>query len=243
MLYIMRGADLARFAGAAEPNTDDWPVLEVHGLRDLDLQTDQTNMAELTAFPQQIPPPPEVAAVRDHVTPETLLARAKMFEKAESYRLAFDSYKKLLTDQPGDSTALVGVLRCARSPEEIAFAGTLESRTNEALTDARSGNPAAAEWLLSALKQAWPDRPETHLNYGIFCLERSRFDDAIASFNDAIGTDPRYLPAFEAMAEAYMHKRDLHSAALWSRRILEIDPNHESAKQALAALARQGVTP
>jgi spermidine synthase len=231
-LYIMRGADLVRFADNAEPNTDDWPVLEFHGLRDLDRQTDRRNMEELTGFPQQLPPPQDVAEVRANMSAERLIARARMFEKAESYRLAFDGYRK--------AGSLAGMLRCARAPEERAAAGTLESRTTEALTDARNGDFASAESLLRAVKEAWPERPETHLNYGVFCLERSRYDDAIQSFDEAIRADPRYLPAFEAMAEAYMHKHDLHSAVVWSRRILEIDPNHESARQALAALERQG---
>jgi tetratricopeptide (TPR) repeat protein len=240
-LYLMRGEDLTRFAGGAIPNTDDLPVLEFHGLRDLDLQTDEQNLADLESFAKQMPPPAEVAVV--HMTPERLIGRARMFEQAESLRLAFDAWRKALEARPGDPEILAGMLRTARSSAEIATAGTLESRTSEALAAAQSGNLAAAEALLKAVKLAWPDKSQASLNLGVFYLERSRPDDAIADFNDALKADPRYLPAYEALAQAYVEKHDLPSAALWSRRILEIDPSHESAKRALAELARRGVTP
>ena len=95
-LYLMRGADLARFTDYATPNTDNLPVLEFHGLRDLDLQTHQQNLADLVSFPKQTPAPAEVAAVHAQMTPDRLVGRARMFEKAESYRLAFEARKAAL---------------------------------------------------------------------------------------------------------------------------------------------------
>ncbi len=239
-LYIMRGSDLARFAGAAKPNTDDWPVLEFHGRRDLDLQTSEGNLQELAAFPQRVPPPAEVLEVRNHMTADRLIARARMFEQAESYHLAFASYRKAFAQRPADSAVLAGMLRCARSTEERAAAGTLATRTTEALDDMHKGDLVSAESLLRAVKQAWPQSPEAQLNYGLFCLDNSRFDDAIESFNKAIHTDPRYLPALEAMAKTYLRMRDLPNAAVWSRRILEIDPEHIAARQVLAAIDHAG---
>ena len=234
----MRNSDLARFAGSARPNTDDWPVLEFHGQRDLDLQTSDANLQDLTAFAQTVPAPPAVLNLRTRMTAEQWTARGKMFEQAESYSLAFDSYRKAFAEPARSNPAvLAGMLRCARTPEERAAAGTLATRTTEALNDARSGDLATAESLLKAVMQAWPELPETHLNYGLFCLERSRYDDAVQSFGDAIRADPRYLPAYEAMAKTYLRKRDLPNTALWSRRILAIDPQHSAARQVLAALA------
>jgi tetratricopeptide (TPR) repeat protein len=235
----MRGADLARFAGKGEANTDDWPVLEFHGQRDLNLQTDKGNVEQLVAFPQTVEPPQEVRDLRAGMTIEQMLARAQMFEKAESYRLAFDSYQRALVKRTGDVAAMAGMLRNARTDADRAVAGTLETRTREALEEANRGNLAAAESLLVAVIRAWPERPEGYLNYGVFCLQRSHYDDAIESFNGAIRADARYLPAFEAMAETYLRKRDLRNAAMWSRRILEIDPGHSTAKQALAAIEQQ----
>lgn len=240
-LYIMRGADLARFARTAKPNTDDWPALEFHGLRDLDLQTSESNLRQLTAFDQHVRPPAEVIDAPAHMTGELLLARARMFEKAESYSLAFASYQKAFAERRGDPELLAGMLRTARSSEEQAAAGTLATRTTEALNDMRNGDVVSAERLLRAVKEAWPDRAEAQLNYGLFCLDNSRYDEAIASFHTALQDDPRYVPALEAMAKTYLRTRDLENAALWSRRILEIDPTHVAARQALEALERAGV--
>jgi|SRR5579871_2029673 len=239
-LYVMRGPDLAAFAGTAEPNTDDLPVLEFHGQRDLDLQTSEQNIAALAAFPQRVAPPADVLALKSGMTAELLAARGKMFEQGESYQLAFDSYQKALTAAPADSAALAGMLRCARTQQEVAAAGTLATRTEEALADARKGDAASAEWLLRSVKEAWPERPEAQLNYGLFCFDQSRYQDAIASFAEAIRADRRYLPAYEAMAKTYLRQRDIQNAALWSHRILGIDPEHAAARQALALLQQQG---
>jgi spermidine synthase len=229
-LYVMRGADLVRFAGLAESNTDDRPVLEFHGQRDLHSQTDLRNMQELVAFPKLVPPPAAVRTALRQMTAERLAARGMMFEKAESYSLAFESYR--------NAGAIAGMVRCARTAGERAAAGTLQSRTEEALAAARAGNTTTAESILQAMTQAYPDQPETHFNYGLFCLERSRYEDAIGNFTAAISISGSYLPAFEAMAETYLRQRDPRNAAAWSRRILEIDPSHAIARQTLAAIEK-----
>jgi tetratricopeptide (TPR) repeat protein len=238
-LYVMRGPDLARFAGEAVANTDDLPLLEFHGQRDLDLQTSEPNLADLVEFPQRVPLPRQVAGFRQHQGADGLVARATMFEKAESLGLAFQNYSQALAVSPANAEALAGMLRCARSSNEIARSGTLATRSEEALTDIRNGDPASAEWLFRALKRAWPQRPETHLNYGLFCFDQGRYQDAITSFSEAIRVEPRYLPAYEAMAKTYLRERDVRDAAVWSQRILEIDPQHPAAKQVLALLKQQ----
>jgi tetratricopeptide (TPR) repeat protein len=156
-----------------------------------------------------------------------------MFEKAESYRLAFDSYHKALAARSDYSEALAGMMRCARTSDQRAVAGTLESRTREALAASEAG-----EWILRGISGAYPNQPEAHFNYGLFCLERSRYQDAERNFTAAIAADAKYMPAFEAMAETYLRQRDLQNAALWSRRILEIDPGHAVARQTLINIQR-----
>lgn len=237
-LYVMRGSDLARFAAAAEPNTDDRPVLEFHGQRNLNSQTDARNMQELADSPKRVSPIPPFQADWQLISPDQWLGRGRMFEKAESYRMAFSSYQKALAARTDLSEALAGLMRSARTPEERAVAGTLESRTQEALADAQAGNLGAAELILKALTQAYPQEPESHFNYGLFCLERSRSEEAIENFHAAISARKDYLPAFEAMAETYLRKGDLGNATIWSRRILEIDPGHAIAQQTLAGIQK-----
>jgi spermidine synthase len=238
-LYVMRGSDLARFAEAAEPNTDDRPVLEFHGQRNLSSQTDAQNVEELTHAPKKLSPSPPFQVDGQRISPNQWLDRGRMFEKAESYRMAFGSYQKALAARPDLSEALAGLMRSARTPDERAMAGTLDSRTQEALADAQAGNVGAAEWILRALKQAYPQEPESHFNYGLFCLERSRSDEAIENFIAAIAARKDYLPAFEALAETYLRRADFPNATLWTRRILEIDPGHAVARQTLAGIQKQ----
>jgi spermidine synthase len=237
-LYVMRGSDLARFAGDAEANTDDRAVLEFHGQRDLNAQTDRANARELTAAPKQMDTPRAVRAAWEQMTAERWAERGRMFEKAESYRLAFQSYQQAAGLQAANAEALAGMMRSARSPEERSAAGTLESRTQEALAAARAGEVNRAETILRAVQQAYAGEPEAHFNYGLFCLERARYDDAIRGFAAAIAVNHSYLPAYEGTAEAYLRKRDLSSAAEWSRRILQIDPSHAIARETLAGIEK-----
>src|SRR5206468_1130297 len=62
-LYVIRDRDIRRFAAGAAPNTDDNPLLEFHGQRDLHAQTDFANSADFEAFARELPPPPGVEAL------------------------------------------------------------------------------------------------------------------------------------------------------------------------------------
>jgi tetratricopeptide (TPR) repeat protein len=67
-------------------------------------------------------------------------------------------------------------------------------------------------------------------------LERKDYQPAIREFQRAIQIDPKYMPAYEALAESYLQLQDFDQAAAWSRRILEMNPNHAIARQTFAAL-------
>jgi tetratricopeptide (TPR) repeat protein len=71
----------------------------------------------------------------------------------------------------------------------------------------------------------------------LFCLENARYEDATRLFRNAIGTNSDYLPALEALAETSLRRRDLPGAVAWSRRILQIDPAYQIARQTLARIA------
>jgi tetratricopeptide (TPR) repeat protein len=233
-LYVMRGADLVRFAAGAESNTDDRPLLEFHGLQHLHAQTDEENMRQLSAFATRVAAPPAVRDAWAHFDSESWARRGAMFEKAESLRLAFESYRTAIKSRPDFAEALAGMIRTARTSTERQQAGTLESLTTQALDSAKNGQQGKAEAILTALTRAYANQPEPWFNYGLFCIERGRYKDAEASFNAAIQADPRYLPAFEAMAETAIRKGDRTQAKAWSRRILQIDPTHAVALQTVA---------
>ena len=136
--------------------------------------------------------------------------------------------------------------RTARLPEQRAAVdaalglrdsgASLQNRTERALEKARNGDLAGAQLLFEETAEAHPLDSAARLNYGLFCLERSDYAAAIAQFQQAIELNPGYLPAHEAMAEAYLRLHDLPNAAIWSRRILQLDPGHQIARQTLEAI-------
>jgi tetratricopeptide (TPR) repeat protein len=249
-LYVMRDADLRRFAGSAVPNTDDNGILEFHGQRDLHAQTDLSNANDLDNFTRQLPPPAAVQAYRDGLNAGTLIAEAHMFEHAESFRSAFRSYRAAFEMAPNDDAksleALAGMDRTARLPEERAVVAialrlpagddNLETRTERALEEARHGDLKTAQFLFEENAEAHPLDSAAHLNYGLFRLERSDYAGALEQFKRAIDLNPTYLPACEAMAETYLRLHDSANAMRWSRRILQINPNHEVARRTVDSL-------
>ncbi|MDQ1473172.1 MAG: hypothetical protein QOJ99_4652 [Bryobacterales bacterium] len=158
-LYVMQGADLASFSAGIAVNTDDGPMLEFHGQRNLHLQTDEGNAHDLAAFPCVLPQPKHVNAAWAQATPALWLARGIMFEKAESCRLASESFGHVGKQDHEYTSALDGMIRCARTPGERDLAGTLETRTKEAPEAARAGRRAEAEILFTALTQAYQGQP------------------------------------------------------------------------------------
>jgi tetratricopeptide (TPR) repeat protein len=113
---------------------------------------------------------------------------------------------------------------------------TLEKRTELALAKAQRGDVAGAEFLFEENAQAHPLDSAARFNYGLFSLERKDYQRAIEQFRQSINLNPKYLPAYEAMAESYLQLHDGPNAVEWSRRILQIDPNHAVARQTLATL-------
>jgi spermidine synthase len=246
-MYVMRDQDLRRFAAEARPNTDDDPRLEFHGQRDLHAQTDVSNADGLAAFVREVSPPATVQAVREQLGAAQYIASAAMFEHAESYRSAFSDYQMAFRSDAQSREALAGMDRCARLPQErsaVAVAlslpegseDTLEKRTELALAKAERGDVTGAEFLLEENAQAHPLDSAARFNYGLFCLERKDYRRAIDQFEKSIDLNPKYLPAYEAMAESYLQLHDERNAVEWSRRILQIDPNHAVARQTLARL-------
>jgi spermidine synthase len=249
-LYVMSDGDLQRFAGSVPPNTDDNSILEFHGQRDLHAQTDVANSNDLDNFVRELPPPAAVQTYRNGLDSALRIAEAHMFERAESFRSAFRSYRAAFDMAPnGDAKsleALAGMDRTARVPEERtavalgldlpAGEDNLETRTERALEKARRGDLKGAQFLFQENAEAHPSDSAAHLNYGIFRLERSDYTGAIDQFKNAIDLNPTYLPAYEAMAEVYLQLHDIPNAMSWSRRILQINPDHQVARRTLQAL-------
>jgi tetratricopeptide (TPR) repeat protein len=188
-----------------------------------------------------------VQAVREQLGATQYIANATMFERAESYRSAFHDYQIAFLADAHSREALAGMDRCARLPQEhsaVAVAlslpeaseDTLEKRTELALAKAERGDVAGAEFLLEENAHAHPLDSAARFNYGLFCLERKDYHRAIDQFEKSIDLNPKYLPAYEAMAESYLQLHDERNAVEWSRRILQIDPNHAVARQTLARL-------
>jgi len=79
-----------------------------------------------------------------------------------------------------------------------------------------------------------------HLDHGGACLDKGKYDDAIADYDKAIALDPNDAIAYTDRGIAYGKKGEFDRAIADLRKVLEIDPSDQDAKHALKIL---GVTP
>ena len=105
---------------------------------------------------------------------------------------------------------------------------------NLAVVSVQAGDLGAAE---SHYRAALPGRPtaEVHNGLGFVLVRQDRADDAFAEFRRAIEIDPRYVPAYNNLAEALAARGELEEAERFYARSLELKPSPgvERAREAV----------
>jgi tetratricopeptide (TPR) repeat protein len=76
-----------------------------------------------------------------------------------------------------------------------------------------------------------PDDFATLNKYGLFLMQRGRYQEAIERFRDTIEINPENVQGYIGIGEAYRQSGDLPKALDWYRRALRLDPNEPIAKQ------------
>lgn len=70
---------------------------------------------------------------------------------------------------------------------------------------------------------------EEYVNQGKEAIKSKQFDQAIASFSEAIKLDPKSIPAYNNRGIAYCEKGNFDKAIAEFSQVIEIDPNHGKA--------------
>ncbi len=69
----------------------------------------------------------------------------------------------------------------------------------------------------------------THLDHGRACLDKGKYDDAIAHYDKAIALDPNHAAAYTKRAVAYAIKGDLDRAISDLDKAITLNPNDATA--------------
>jgi tetratricopeptide (TPR) repeat protein len=80
--------------------------------------------------------------------------------------------------------------------------------------------------------------PEIYTNQGISLTGVKRFDEANASFENAIANDPKYVRAYGFAAENRYAQQQKNEARKWAQKGLELDPNNGWLKELVALSAK-----
>jgi Flp pilus assembly protein TadD len=111
------------------------------------------------------------------------------------------------------------------------------AHSNIAVTFVQSGQLEEAE---SHYRKALAGRPtaETYNGLGYVLARRDRTDEAITEFHKAIDANPKFVPAYNNLAEALVKQGKLAEAEQYYRRSLAEKPN-PAVQQALDAVLRK----
>ncbi len=113
-LFMIADGDLDRFAGDAQLNTDDFPILEFRSPRFIYANTTDENLAAILAVDREVPLPPLVARFMANPTAENHRKKGDMLFFAGSYELAAREYQLAVGLDFRDEEAWGGLIRAAR---------------------------------------------------------------------------------------------------------------------------------
>ena len=140
------------------------------------------------------------AAPRSHV--RDLCTRALELHQQQSFDQAEALYREALSQLPDDVEAL-------------ALLGTLLGQT---------GKVQEARRTLERAQQLQPDNVQILVNLGFVCQQAGDHTAELACYEQAIGVDSRFLPAYESLVNALLERGQYARGLEISERWLQRDP-------------------
>jgi DNA-binding winged helix-turn-helix (wHTH) protein len=166
---------------------------------------------------------------------------------------AVDAFRSAIEIDPTYAPAHAGLARarCLQAvfravPHQEAFAEAKASALRALAMDSASADAqvalgtvlflsewdwTAAERSLQRALQINPDHTEALLQYGSLQEALGRLDDGLRCKQQALARDPRAPGVLVQIAASYWNQRKYDDTLVWTRRALEIDPNHVLAAQ------------
>ena len=86
-------------------------------------------------------------------------------------------------------------------------------------------NPSKGDGMPESVQET----VRTHLDHGRACLDKGKYDDAIAHYDKAIALDPNDAAAYTNRGSAYYRKGAFDRAIADHSKAIAIDPNHANA--------------
>ena len=197
------------------------------------------------------------AVIADPAQPAIARATALTLLPGDASPRSIDALRAGLADaNPLVRTAALRPLSFFPPPQRLAAAGRLlddpirgvrieAARTlagipwQQADPETRKAFDRAGRELVAA-ELASAERPESHLNLGVFYAEQRRFSEAMAAYRTAMRLEPSFVAAYVNLADLYRFQGNEGEAEAVLRRALDTVPDAASAHHALGLLlARQ----
>jgi tetratricopeptide (TPR) repeat protein len=196
-------------------------------------------------------PSPESAGLTAHArhlakrrTPESLERAIVYAEQASrktpgdhrSHSVLADAYLSLASfDKSNEEELVRKSVESARRSLALNPSDT-ESATVLATLEMEKGNWTHATGLFEAAVSGGPLKSSSHARYARLLSVQARHSEAIRQAKNAVREDSLNVPAWAALAQAYMYARDYVSALRAMERGLEIDPAFDPGQLLCARL-------
>lgn len=130
-----------------------------------------------------------------------------------------------------------------RQAEQAAQRGESEAALRACLRAAEIGQQRrdnkARERALRLAVSVGSEHAEAHFAWGLYCLERARYEPALQAFKRACVLNPRWVEAHVGLAEAAVETAEYDAALVTLKQAARLDPKHAEVRWALASLYDQ----
>jgi tetratricopeptide (TPR) repeat protein len=214
-LFVAEGRDLARYAAAAQLQTDDRGGLEFSGPRSIFGRQINENSEKLRALARTATAPALVQAATSEAGPGALRDRAWMFLRAEAYDDAWRDFVRAVEMDPSDAGTYPGLIRAAMA-----------------------SNRNRVEETLTRLKRLAEEKSsiEAQLAVSRLLATRGAIEEAAAVGLDLAKHHPDDIRVLEQVASVFADGGDVQRLQPIMARLRQLAPANEVTRYYSAAL-------
>jgi spermidine synthase len=216
-LYALETPELSDWSADADRHTDDHPILEFRAPRFMYADTGVSNHNSILEVAREAARPEAIQRLLASSSIDAVLSRARMLEKAESFRWAFETYADAARLAPDRLEAFEGIVRTALAIEQ----------------------PQSAEETLREFSPVSGESYSVGASIGLGLLYRNlgRHEESLTELTRAIRTNRQSFRALLLAAEVEGEIGHVNLMENHCRTVLELEHDHPEAGALLAEAA------
>jgi tetratricopeptide (TPR) repeat protein len=181
----------------------------------------------------------------------SLVKQGLSFEASNNLRAAIDSNKKILEIQPSNECALTTIAglygKMQDFEQEVSWARKAiqanakfaNAYLNLGNGQASLGDMKAALASFTKAREIEPKNPLPVYSLGVLAEQQEKFPEAIELYAKSVKIDPKFENGYFNLAAAYANMKRFAEARTALKKLLELNPNAQDAKDMLRQLEKE----